>query len=673
MTPGDSVECVSSWAQSSIFSALSTFSWVTSTFDATPLIASSAREIQFSFRTTDWDWIAGGIPPLITNPGPGPYLDRIRIGRRVLEPGPVFDIGLDSRFQAQDRFASVPLPVTPGEYFTPSSDRFGTCDFSQGEDKGFFSSPHVLAGDSVTTNVIDARMAGGITAVKWYGTIVAGPHAGKAPPPYAVGGNGFFEVSADSARDANGAVVVNRWFVDLDDTYFRGGDLLHYYWHATDAGGGASSAPQGITTAPASAHAAEVTTGGLLEVSFLPAIEWSPTYLARIAADPHGDLDPTAEELAASSQRHCMLYSQRVNHGRRSGPTQRTTFMATLQALGYSGLYDVYDLQGFGQTNNHLASRTSVPQCTGYQLIIQDDGRSAYAPNVPEDKVRAETFYRNWLDAGSMSAAGRATLWIQGENTGYQNRSSGFFTNEFGMAGVTDNQFVSLTPDVVGAASFGFAGGSTVDFTGDRFALAGGCQPFRSYDAFTPSPTAVATHHYQSGATMGSAAVLMHARPATNSNTVLMGFGSFDIVDAACEPPNCPDPSLPGALLMRKVLSGALTEDCRQLDSTGGPEDGIAVPVPSATALHPNLPNPFNPATTIAFDLARAGRVRLEVFDVGGRRVRTLVDAEMAPGFHHRVTWNGLDTTGARVANGVYLYRLEAPGFAATRKMIVLK
>ncbi|MEQ1854615.1 MAG: hypothetical protein ABMA01_23855, partial [Chthoniobacteraceae bacterium] len=53
-------------------------------------------------------------------------------------------------------------------------------------------------------------------------------------------------------RGPSGAVVANRWFVDLDDTYFRGGDVLYYAWIVTDNGGGMASLPPGITTPPVS-------------------------------------------------------------------------------------------------------------------------------------------------------------------------------------------------------------------------------------------------------------------------------------------------------------------------------------------------------------------------------------------------------------------------------------
>lgn len=94
--------------------------------------------------------------------------------------------------------------------------------------------------------------------------------------------------------------------------------------------------------------------------------------------------------------------------------------------------------------------------------------------------------------------------------------------------------------------------------------------------------------------------------------------------------------------------------------------------VPRVHSLRENYPNPFNPQTTIEFGLPQSARTRLTVFDVRGRRVTTLVDEALDAG-HHRVVWDGTDGNGSRVASGVYFYRLDAPGFASQKKMLLLK
>jgi hypothetical protein len=83
-------------------------------------------------------------------------------------------------------------------------------------------------------------------------------------------------------------------------------------------------------------------------------------------------------------------------------------------------------------------------------------------------------------------------------------------------------------------------------------------------------------------------------------------------------------------------------------------------------------PNPFNPATTIAFELASPGEVSITVYDVSGRMIRSLVDAYLPAGMHE-VTWNGQDGSGTAVASGVYFYRLVAGEIMETRKMVLLR
>lgn len=85
-----------------------------------------------------------------------------------------------------------------------------------------------------------------------------------------------------------------------------------------------------------------------------------------------------------------------------------------------------------------------------------------------------------------------------------------------------------------------------------------------------------------------------------------------------------------------------------------------------------NVPNPFNPVTTVAFRLPAPVEVRLRVYDVRGREVATLLDGPMDGG-KHAVVWNGTDDGGREVASGVYWYRLEAAGRVLSRKMVLLR
>ena len=98
---------------------------------------------------------------------------------------------------------------------------------------------------------------------------------------------------------------------------------------------------------------------------------------------------------------------------------------------------------------------------------------------------------------------------------------------------------------------------------------------------------------------------------------------------------------------------------------------GRAAPLPARRYLGQNYPNPFNPSTLIPYQLPAPARVRLEVFNILGQRVATLVDGQRPAGFH-TATWDATDASGRGVASGVYLYRLLGGGERLTRSMVLL-
>ena len=94
--------------------------------------------------------------------------------------------------------------------------------------------------------------------------------------------------------------------------------------------------------------------------------------------------------------------------------------------------------------------------------------------------------------------------------------------------------------------------------------------------------------------------------------------------------------------------------------------------LPTSYALGQNYPNPFNPGTMIDYALPNAGHVTLEIFNVLGQEVRTLVNEFNTAGLH-TVEWDGRSNDGATVSTGIYLYRIQASEFTQTRKMILVK
>jgi len=142
------------------------------------------------------------------------------------------------------------------------------------------------------------------------------------------------------------------------------------------------------------------------------------------------------------------------------------------------------------------------------------------------------------------------------------------------------------------------------------------------------------------------------------------GYGNLAVVDIGALSP-LPmtasfGPIACAGLAWRKPTSGV-----------GAVGDGDAVP-PLALALHGAVPNPFNPRTELRFDLPRAQQVRLEIFDVRGRRVATLVDG-IEPAGARAVTWSGTDDARRPVPSGVYLVRLKTEEGAKTTKIMLAR
>jgi len=100
-----------------------------------------------------------------------------------------------------------------------------------------------------------------------------------------------------------------------------------------------------------------------------------------------------------------------------------------------------------------------------------------------------------------------------------------------------------------------------------------------------------------------------------------------------------------------------------------GNDNGL---VPAITTLENNYPNPFNPSTKIEFGLNAASHVLLEIYNIKGEKVKTLINEDMAASYHTAV-WNGKDDGGKAVSSGVYFYKMRTDNYQATRKMVLMK
>ena len=86
-----------------------------------------------------------------------------------------------------------------------------------------------------------------------------------------------------------------------------------------------------------------------------------------------------------------------------------------------------------------------------------------------------------------------------------------------------------------------------------------------------------------------------------------------------------------------------------------------------------NFPNPFNPTTTIEFNLQESGLVKVEVYDILGSKVATLIDNQDLSAGQKRLVWNGKNDNGVQMVSGAYIYKISSGKFSVSKKMMLLK
>jgi len=167
------------------------------------------------------------------------------------------------------------------------------------------------------------------------------------------------------------------------------------------------------------------------------------------------------------------------------------------------------------------------------------------------------------------------------------------------------------------------------------------------------------------------------------SNKVGLGYGNIDWTGWKMIDINLSDISLNGSdikfegiLIAYEPFSGdsvgSIFIDDAQHDFTTPVENEIEV-LPKEYVLDQNYPNPFNPSTIINFNLPEAVNVKMEIFNIIGEKVVTLIlDQEYKAG-RHSVQWNGKNQNGNQVPSGIYLYKFQSNNFSAVKKMMLLK
>ncbi|MBC8451018.1 immune inhibitor A [bacterium] len=408
------------------------------------------------------------------------------------------------------------------------------------------------------------------------------------------------------------------------------GSEIHYYFEATDGVGTIATYP---STAP----------DAYFEFSILP-ITATIEEPGILLVDKHSRGTPGAER----NYLHNSIYYYRE----------------ALSILGYE--WETYDVEVPSGTAN-----SEGPDFRGYKyydtiIWVTNEFNSFTFWNDP-DLLNIT----NWLNQAG--AGEERNFLVTGNDWCYELIDSGVDSIDF----VTEWLAADYVQTAVGDVEVDslptlrdHAGGTTfMDHEDGACILTGGCPDLMEFDVIQPSSGSgaeiVAEYVKLDASTLPAGVAYTH--PTLQYQTVALGFGVEFMMDSL-------DPSTGyynTGLADRVNLMGNILAYFNKTPTTN-PTD---VPVPDGyrNMLAHAHPNPFNPTARIAYSIREAGHVTIEVYNIAGKVVRTLLESELDAGTTGFVMWDGTDDTGAKCSSGVYFYRMIAPGFIATQKMVMLK
>jgi len=161
---------------------------------------------------------------------------------------------------------------------------------------------------------------------------------------------------------------------------------------------------------------------------------------------------------------------------------------------------------------------------------------------------------------------------------------------------------------------------------------------------------------------MGDAFYVFKNGTPVYGNGVAYDAGDYKTVGTSFEFGGLVDGAPPSTKMeLAEAIMGFFIDDLTGVDDAASTFAGLVA-----------YPNPFNPKTTLRFELPTAGRTRVDILAPSGRCVRTLVDADLMAGVQ-QVSWDGRDDAGKRLSSGIYLVHVDALGFSASQKLVLLK
>ncbi len=576
----------------------------------------TVAQVQFTCYELGWSWGYQGI-----NGTPAPYFDNIRF-QAYLAEGPALSTREIDR--AQDNFpeiGDINLNI-----LEDNNVRFD-CAMNNGDDN------LNVPGDSITCNVSSVRVGGELTENRLYFTVNANP---------------VFDPARDHPMDGfvdaqvvvnNGAIVPGKFAYDLPDSGFLfPGDVLHYYFSATDE---VNNATPETATLPADISGfgdfsrPQAYNSGY-EVHCLPSVT---------ADDTNPDI---------------IFWNDFAGRG------GEEEWYGALNNLGLTvGVdYDVYYTNGASSgVGNGLGGRCTDGLLARYTTMLYTAGNlgamtisNGDPTNDPGQDIQLLT---NWV------AQNETQLFMTGDGLVTDLIYSGGATNTFlqdyinvfrttaDLRPLINNQ---ATPAVIPIA------GNSVFQTAPQWIAYGGCAGINRFDAVEALPGAerLARFANPSGVADYNYAAATLNLPG-DDRVIYMPYDFMYIYTDVNHPVST------GVATRVNVLGDVLN----YFQFSTAPWNPTGVPE-AEKFFASNHPNPFNPSTKIEFNLPKAGHLSLKIYNVRGELIRTLIDESRGAGADH-IMWNGTNDQGSSVSSGVYFYEARTAGEVKVNKMALVK
>ena len=456
------------------------------------------------------------------------------------------------------------------------------------------------------------------------------------------------EVVADTSKTSGGAIIQDRFFVDLPDVDFMyPGDVLHYYVQAIDSDGRTTTWPANIT--------------GFLD--FTPLTPYDRTRTVRGL--------PTITD-TAGTQPNILVWN---DFGRRGGENE---WITAFNQLGYGeGVdYDTYTTQGptsgvgngLGSTGVHGAN---ADQLAGYNHMFYFAGNLSTTllsngdPDIDKgndidvmEQWHALAGVRNVAYFGDYIAS--ALIADHPEGLAYVGTPMGIAFGDENVGDVINQTAPLVVPNAAGAYAASFS---------TNYIAYGGCLSVNEFDQILPAAGADAGHLFTDAngvpipggtdpALMGVASVI---NPTVNGLDITFPYASYFVYNVQARAVNLSARTL----LFQEILG---------LFNTGaGTQPQVAAPGAIKVGDVELYPNPFNPSTLVKFSgtFGKAGSVK--VFNLRGELVKTLHNGDYTNPEGFSKVWDGTDNRGATVASGVYVIQAQADGEVRSKKAALVK